>query len=330
MSEQQTKCELCGEPMPPGEEMFKYHGFSGPCPKSPTPAAEDEADEEAARSEGSEDSWAPPLRRPVPPATSKPRVPNLMEALKQLLRNAKLGEPTPPATPRGSCAFGQHEWKGTNAEGSCICGELTLSRTPPATPQETALKPEQIYMAGWREGWEAAKVSTDRVPHVSEMVAAWERSEAKNLTVSLSPPPDVERLTQRPETGPMQFGDDWPGVFVRGDNAGGIVSTLMSVIDLVEKTQPMQAVPLRSIMRLFDSSDVRKKPEVQKAELVAGADPVPVCQWREIGDLGSYATPGCQQSQDNALPTRIVQRFRNCPYCETPKPLVLVPAEGEK
>lgn len=29
------KCELCGEPMPAGEEMFKYHGYSGPCPKPP-------------------------------------------------------------------------------------------------------------------------------------------------------------------------------------------------------------------------------------------------------------------------------------------------------
>ena len=26
-------CDLCGKPMPPGEEMFKYHGYSGPCPK---------------------------------------------------------------------------------------------------------------------------------------------------------------------------------------------------------------------------------------------------------------------------------------------------------
>lgn len=25
-------CALCGGPMPIGEEMFKYHGFSGPCP----------------------------------------------------------------------------------------------------------------------------------------------------------------------------------------------------------------------------------------------------------------------------------------------------------
>lgn len=28
-------CKLCGEPMPEGEEMFYYHGYSGPCPKFP-------------------------------------------------------------------------------------------------------------------------------------------------------------------------------------------------------------------------------------------------------------------------------------------------------
>ncbi len=26
------KCELCGEQMPRGEEMFRFHGYSGPCP----------------------------------------------------------------------------------------------------------------------------------------------------------------------------------------------------------------------------------------------------------------------------------------------------------
>lgn len=26
--------------MPPGEEMFKFHGLSGPCPKPPLPAPE--------------------------------------------------------------------------------------------------------------------------------------------------------------------------------------------------------------------------------------------------------------------------------------------------
>lgn len=31
----QPKCSLCGEPMPEGEGMFHYHGYSGPCPKPP-------------------------------------------------------------------------------------------------------------------------------------------------------------------------------------------------------------------------------------------------------------------------------------------------------
>lgn len=28
-------CKLCGEPMPEGEEMFNYHGYSCDCPKPP-------------------------------------------------------------------------------------------------------------------------------------------------------------------------------------------------------------------------------------------------------------------------------------------------------
>ena len=36
MSENETKkCSICGEPMPEGETMFKFHGYSGPCPKPP-------------------------------------------------------------------------------------------------------------------------------------------------------------------------------------------------------------------------------------------------------------------------------------------------------
>ncbi len=30
-----VNCELCGEPMPEGEGMFKFHGYSGPCPSPP-------------------------------------------------------------------------------------------------------------------------------------------------------------------------------------------------------------------------------------------------------------------------------------------------------
>ncbi len=33
----ENKCELCGEPMPSSEGMFKFHGYSGNCPKPPLP-----------------------------------------------------------------------------------------------------------------------------------------------------------------------------------------------------------------------------------------------------------------------------------------------------
>lgn len=32
-----ANCEICGEPMDEAESMFKYHGFSGACPKPPLP-----------------------------------------------------------------------------------------------------------------------------------------------------------------------------------------------------------------------------------------------------------------------------------------------------
>lgn len=38
----QPKCDLCGHPMPPGEEMFKFHGYSGPCPTPSLIKDEDE------------------------------------------------------------------------------------------------------------------------------------------------------------------------------------------------------------------------------------------------------------------------------------------------
>lgn len=34
MSEK-PKCVICGEPMPAGEKMFKFHGYSGDCPRPP-------------------------------------------------------------------------------------------------------------------------------------------------------------------------------------------------------------------------------------------------------------------------------------------------------
>lgn len=54
---EQPKCELCGHPMPKGEEMFKYHGYSGPCPGDPMGLQEPSSNEAIRRDfEG----WLPP------------------------------------------------------------------------------------------------------------------------------------------------------------------------------------------------------------------------------------------------------------------------------
>ena len=36
--------------------------------------------------------------------------------------------------------------------------------------------------------------------------------------------------TDRVETGPLQFNDDWPGYFIRGDNAMGLILTIQDVL----------------------------------------------------------------------------------------------------
>jgi hypothetical protein len=42
----------------------------------------------------------------------------------------------------------------------------------------------------------------------------------------------------RPETGPMQFGHDWPGIFIRGDNALAYVSIIALVLAELARRNP--------------------------------------------------------------------------------------------
>lgn len=41
----------------------------------------------------------------------------------------------------------------------------------------------------------------------------------------------LPQQAERVETGSVQFGDDWPGVFIRGDNAGYYALILKSAIE---------------------------------------------------------------------------------------------------
>lgn len=55
--------------------------------------------------------------------------------------------------------------------------------------------------------------------------------------------PDFNEIGRgnRPETGPMQFGQDWPGIFIRGDNALAFVSIIALTLAELARRHPTNA-----------------------------------------------------------------------------------------
>lgn len=61
----------------------------------------------------------------------------------------------------------------------------------------------------------------------------------------------------RPETGPMQFGADWPGVFIRGDNAFHYAWALQKILDALDSSaNPINVSVARGLVELLRSCDV--------------------------------------------------------------------------
>jgi hypothetical protein len=104
--------------------------------------------------------------------------------------NSVLVVPTQPATAdemsetRCNCTVHRHcvRCHGTDVvEGKVdVCVECGKEQpTPPAEGETAWPRPEHIYTAGWREGWEAAKLATHRIPNIAEALDAWRLSESK-------------------------------------------------------------------------------------------------------------------------------------------------------
>ena len=55
------------------------------------------------------------------------------------------------------------------------------------------------------------------------------------------------------ETGPVQIGEDWPGIFIRGDDAGGAASMLR----LMMREKPRWSPLLNEWVALLESCHVQ-------------------------------------------------------------------------
>lgn len=78
--------------------------------------------------------------------------------------------------------------------------------------------------------------------------------------------PEIQKVPAvegRIETGPVQFGEDWPGTFIRGDNAFGYAMYLRTALDFMDKQQDLKGmdwisvVSLRGLVRDLESSNLR-------------------------------------------------------------------------
>lgn len=73
-------------------------------------------------------------------------------------------------------------------------------------------------------------------------------------------------MMPRPETGPMRFGDDWTGIFIRGDNAFSFSMALNTVLHKAAINEPLNGLDvayLKSLKDLLDSCNEHNHPEVR-------------------------------------------------------------------
>ncbi len=101
--------------------------------------------------------------------------------------------------------------------------------------------------------------------------------------------------TDRAETGAMQFGDDWPGVFIRGDNAAGYAIALQFA---VSKLTGFECAALAGILRLLEGSNVQNSAPVQRMRPFAEAISTPRVPLSEEGKATGSAP------QSSSLPAR--------------------------
>lgn len=120
----------------------------------------------------------------------------------------------------------------------------------------------------------------------------------------------------RVETGPVQFGDDWPGVFIRGDNAFGYVMELQNAITkMPECLEKMQA---KWLCELLGSAVVNpiKPPEKIKIPTIDGENEIEAMKFTEENKDQVYSWAKSIQknvyldfSKDNKPILRIITIF---------------------
>lgn len=89
----------------------------------------------------------------------------------------------------------------------------------------------------------------------------WEAKRCRDLS-TVESAGDVRQLPpviSRVESGPIQFGDDWPGTFIRGDNAFGYRLAIDAVLELLRGQEGQELVAKAGvILQLYELDNLAK------------------------------------------------------------------------
>lgn len=85
----------------------------------------------------------------------------------------------------------------------------------------------------------------------------------------------------RVETGPVQFGDDWPGIFIRGDNAFGYAMELQSA--MAKMPECLEKMQMKWLCELLGGAVVNpiKPPEKIKVPTIDGETEIEAMKFTE-------------------------------------------------
>jgi hypothetical protein len=60
---------------------------------------------------------------------------------------------------------------------------------------------------------------------------------------------DVPEIFERVETGAIQFGEDWPGLFVRGDNSAMVLFELQRILENKDRLEYQWLFSLKDLIQ---------------------------------------------------------------------------------
>lgn len=139
----------------------------------------------------------------------------------------------------------------------------------------------------------------------------------------------------RVETGPVQFGDDWPGIFIRGDNAFGYAMELQNAMTkMPECPEKMQ---MKFLCELLGGAVVNPiKPEKIKVPTIDGETEIEAMRFTEENKDQVYSWAKSIQknvyrdfSEDNKPILRIITIFDGEMICNIGDYLVKSGGEQE-